>query len=118
MRAGFRAGLADIGTQAAKRVLELALLGDEVGGRLTDDHAIHHQAKMLGLEMLPARLQAVGHRHRVTGGVAPKAGFDTGARFLAELVHAKRAPFRCRRESIAPSPFPLHGSKEEMREAM
>src|SRR5262245_473017 len=71
--AGFGTGLADIRAQPAEGMLELTLLSHEIGGRLADNGAVHHQTKMLRPQMITACFEAVRHGHGITDTVASKA---------------------------------------------
>jgi hypothetical protein len=59
--AAFRAGLTNLGADRTYLAAVSRTAEHEIGRHLTDFGAIHHQAEMLGLDVLASRLQAADH---------------------------------------------------------
>jgi len=81
------AGLAHLGAQSGEAGVKLAFAPERIGGEGAQAGAIEHQAQMLGPGMLPAHLQAMGHGHGGTDGMAMLCRRNGVFGQLAEIIH-------------------------------
>lgn len=81
-----RARAADLSAFAAEMGIVGGIAGHEVERGLTDFGAIEHQRHMLGIGMITAHLQTVGHGHRQAADMAIMAGVDTGPHVGTHLM--------------------------------
>jgi hypothetical protein len=81
--AAFRTGVANLGTYSTHLSVIVGITQHEIGGRLTNLGAIHHEPEMGGLDVFAACFQTVIHGGLQAHTVTVIAGIDTGLHVLA-----------------------------------
>ena len=79
--------LANFSAGPAHRAVEIGTSQQDVCAAATHFHTSHHQAEVLGLDMLAATFEAMRHRGLEAGPIASKALLDTVARLRFHRGH-------------------------------
>lgn len=82
----FGADFADVRTQRTDAVMELTLMGKQVGGGRTDRGTVQHQPDVLRADVVAAEFEAVRHDHGEAGCVAARERVHARMHLMTETV--------------------------------